>query len=561
MSQHTHLPLLLLLLCLLCGSARAQQPTLKQLYQQIDDAIDHSPEYVATYEQRINDVHSRFDKERDAAKRLDLSKLLFELYRAFNSDSALHYIQVYIDTAQALGRQQEADQGRAIMAYQCSTVGLYTEALGILHDISAATLTPEGQVDYYRSCMHVCGELGFYTSVPAMHDYYQRLKVEYRDSLYSVASPQSEPYLEQREQQLLWQHMFDEALQTNDQRLSNVAPDSRGFAIVSYYRSLIYRTQGEQQKAARWLAMSALADIKNAVMDQASLINLAAQLNSEGDFDRSYRYIRFTWECNNRFNTRMRSWQISPILTVIENNYQNEALRTNRIMLLAVVAVSLLALMLLAALWFLHRRNKQLDSAHAELTRANGQLTDSNARLETQAQELSSLNRQLSAVNGQLTEANHVKEEYIGRFMSLCSQYINKLDDYRKMVNRKMKNKELDELFRLTKSTELKEKELDELYENFDSVFLHLFPTFIDEFNQLLQPEYRIHPKQEYQLTTDLRIFALIRLGIEDSSKIAEFLHYSVNTIYNYRARIKSGAVCNREHFEQRMKEIGLPKA
>jgi hypothetical protein len=150
-----------------------------------------------------------------------------------------------------------------------------------------------------------------------------------------------------------------------------------------------------------------------------------------------------------------------------------------------------------------------------------------------------------------------VKEEYLGRFMSLCSQYIDKLDDYRKMVNKKMKNKELDELYRLSKSSELKEKEIEELLQNFDSVFLHLYPNFVEEFNALLQPELRFQKKDDNRLVTEIRIFALIRLGIEDSSKIAEFLHYSVNTIYNYRARIKNGALDNRESFERRVKMLG----
>ena len=177
--------------------------------------------------------------------------------------------------------------------------------------------------------------------------------------------------------------------------------------------------------------------------------------------------------------------------------------------------------------------------------------------LATQTEELSTLNAQLSALNAQLSESNQVKEEYIGRFMSLCSQYIDKLDDYRKMVNKKMKNKELEELYRLSKSSELKERELDELLQNFDSVFLHLYPNFVDEFNALLQPELRFQKKDDNRLVTEIRIFALIRLGIEDSSKIAEFLHYSVNTIYNYRARIKNGALDNRESFERRVKMLG----
>ena len=209
-------------------------------------------------------------------------------------------------------------------------------------------------------------------------------------------------------------------------------------------------------------------------------------------------------------------------------------------------------------LFFLHRRNRQLDIARNELKHSNDELAAANSQLAKQTEELSLLNTELSTLNSQLSESNRVKEEYIGRFMSLCSQYIDKIDDYRKMVNKKMKNKELDELFRLSKSTELKERELEELYQNFDSVFLHLFPNFVDDFNALLQPDMQIHPKEDNRLTTEIRIFALIRLGIEDSSKIAEFLHYSVNTIYNYRARIKNGALDNRESFERRIKQLGL---
>ena len=211
----------------------------------------------------------------------------------------------------------------------------------------------------------------------------------------------------------------------------------------------------------------------------------------------------------------------------------------------------------------MHSARNNLKISNDELASANNLLATQKDELAAQKDELATLNTQLSAVNSQLsvvnsqlTESNRVKEEYIGRFMSLCGQYIDKLDNYRKMVNKKIKNKQLDELFQISKSTELKEKELEELYENFDMVFLHLFPNFIDDFNALLQPELRVRPKEKNRLTTDLRIFALIRLGFEDSSKIAEFLHYSVNTIYNYRARIKNGALGNREQFENMVKTL-----
>ena len=550
---------LLTLLLALVQTALAQTADLKQLYQQLDQAIEQSPQYVAKLESRIAQAREAYQQETSPEKRLVLADQLFLMYRAYDNDSALHYIAQYVDLADALGRKQQADQGRAMMAFQCSTVGLYTESLGILHAIDSRSLSREGQCDYFAACMHVCGELSYYTRLESMRQYYQRLQREYRDSFYTVADPQSEEYLLRRETQLLSEKRFADALKLNDQRLAKAKPDTRDYAIVSYYRYLIFGAQQKEQEARYWLAQSALCDVKNAVMDQASLISLAELLNQDGDFDRSYRYIRFTWDCNNRFNTRMRSWQISPILTVIENNYQNELRHNSRMLTGGIVLVSVLALLLMGALFYSLRERKRLAEARSKLQSSNDQLTQLNSRLETQTRELSQLNEQLSSLNSQLSEANRVKEEYIGRFMSLCSEYIGKLDDFRKLVNRKMKNKELDELFRLSKSTELKEKELEELYENFDSVFLHLFPNFVADFNALLQPEVQIHPKDGQRLTTDLRIFALIRLGIEDSSKIAEFLHYSVNTIYNYRARTKNGAIGNRENFEREVKKLGLP--
>ena len=147
----------------------------------------------------------------------------------------------------------------------------------------------------------------------------------------------------------------------------------------------------------------------------------------------------------------------------------------------------------------------------------------------------------------------------MGHFMRLCSMYIDKIDTFRKRVNKMVKNHEYDDLYQLTRSQEFRDKELEDLYVSFDSAFLHLFPNFINDFNALLRPEEHIVVEEKDRLNTSIRIFALIRLGIDDSSKIAEFLHYSVNTIYNYRARIKNGALGDREQFEQRVREIGMP--
>ena len=549
---------------LLTAVINAQKLDLDDLYRQVDQEIEHFPEYVAQYEQQIAATRTDYQKAKTQQERYRLALALYEQYRAFQNDSAL----AYLNRAETLARQmnQPAQVGDIISraAFQCSTAGLYNEALAFLRKVDKTQLDTLGLAHYYMAQMHVYGELGYYTQVSSMREGYYEKQAAYRDSLYNVIDHNSQDYMMQRILELLPQKRYQEATDLSDRWLKDMSPESRDYAIASYYRYLIINNQMNPEQAEYWLCQSALSDIRHAVMDQASLLALAEKLNDEGELTHSYHYIRFTWECNNRFNTRMRNWQIAPILNVIDSNYKEQLARNTQVLTTSVIVVSILAVMLLGLLFFLHRRNKQLDVAR-QAVRARQAVSDSNEKLAALNEELKSTNAQLSdkndefaLLNSQLSESNRVKEEYIGRFMSLCSQYIDKLDDYRKMVNKKMKDKELDELYRLSKSTALKEKELDELYENFDSVFLHLFPNFVEDFNGLLQPEMRLKPRDDNRLPTEIRIFALIRLGFEDSSKIAEFLHYSVNTIYNYRARIKNGAIGNRESFEQRVKQLGL---
>ena len=540
---------------MMASGALAQDDFQKTL-EQIDVAIDVSPQKVTEYENQIAETRRQYQHATKLDEKFRLAFELYEQNKSFMNDSAVYYLTEAEKWAEQAGNKAQVGNCRALQAFQCSTVGYYNEALAFLKRIDKAQLDSMGLRNYYQSQMHVYGELGYYSNIPSMKEDYFRLQGLYRDSLFSVVDHQDPDYMMWRIYQLQDQKRMEEARKLSDQWVERVSPGSRDYAIACYYRSLASETDDDRKY---WLAQSALSDVRHAVMDQASLLALADQLNADGDLDRSYRYIRFTWDCNNRFNTRMRSWQIAPILNVIEKNYQSAMEHNTKVLRMSIIVVSILALLLLGVLLFLHRRNRQLDAARSELKQSNDELASANGQLSSLNSLLSTLNAQLSTVNSQLSEANNVKEEYIGRFMSLCSQYIDKLDDYRKMVNKKMKNKELDELFRISKSTELKEREMEELLQNFDSVFLHLFPNFVDEFNALLQPEMQIRPKEENRLVTELRIFALIRLGIEDSSKIAEFLHYSVNTIYNYRARIKNGALDNRESFERRVKLLGMP--
>ena len=242
----------------------------------------------------------------------------------------------------------------------------------------------------------------------------------------------------------------------------------------------------------------------------------------------------------------------------VNAEYKERLQTANEQLLWTLTLISLLLVGLLMLLAYVMRKRRQLARARNELKSANEELKDANTLLSQTNEQLSDANKQLRQAIIHLNDSNRVKEEYIGKFLSICSEYIDKLDNYRIKVNRKLKANQYQDLIRMTGSEQLKEDEQKELLDNFDAVFMHLFPTFIDEFNALLRPEERIVPSGKSLLNTDLRIFALIRLGIDESSKIAEFLHYSPNSIYAYRARIKNKVAGNREDFERLVKEIGI---
>ena len=544
--------ILLLLPIVLC----AQQVDIESRYKQIDEAIAESPRYVAQREAKITAARNAYEQT-NGQQKYEESYRLYELYRPFVSDSAIYFLRQCITLAEELGDHNSSVRCRSLLAIRCSNTGLYDEALNILDSINLGSgLDKLVLGTYYEAYNNVYGELSYYTRLDDMRQLYQRKEQHYKQLMFEYLPATSESCFLRREQAAQAEGKLKEAMAINDEWMKTVEPGSHPYALVALYRYIEYKLQGDTTQMMYWLTESVLADIRNAAMDQGSMWELANELMLSDDVDRASRYISYTSDCANRYGSRQRNWQIAPLLTHIANEYKSQSERTTSQLWGTLIVISILALLLLGALFFVHRRNTQLHAARNDLKTSNDELASANRLLATQKDELSQLNSQLSTLNSQLSESNRVKEEYIGRFMSLCAQYIDKLDNYRKMVNKKMKNKELDELFQISKSTELKEKELEELYENFDTVFLHLFPNFIDDFNALLQPEMQIHPKEENRLTTDIRIFALIRLGFEDSSKIAEFLHYSVNTIYNYRARIKNGALGNREQFENRVKTL-----
>ena len=543
--------LVLLLACpLLAGAAGID---LEQEYRRLDKAIENTERYVQERENRIAKYKTALEVTNDDGVQYEMCRHLYDEYHPYMSDSAIHYISRCITLAERQGDHARADECRLLLAFQCTESGMYHEARDVLESIDEKRIdNSNNRRLYYNTYAHLDRELSYYCKVPSLQGQYYAQADRYYSLIDTTnLSMNDDETLQIKELDRFAAGDGEGALRYSDMRLKRVKKGTHPYAIVAFYRYLDYALLGDSVQARYWVTQSALADVENAVMDQGAMWELANLLMGDGDIDRAYRYIHFAWQCANRFNTVKRNNQISPVLTAISDNYEASLKRANRLLGVLAVVATLLAALLTGILFYSNSQRKKL-------ARARNELSDSNTQLAQLNSQLSDLNSQLSETNLKLGESNRVKDEYVGRFIHLCSFYIDRLDEMRKQVNKMVKSKDLNALHKFTSDSELRDKNLTELYDMFDSTFLHLFPNFVDDFNALLRPECRITLPEPGTLNTDVRIFALIRLGIGDSSRIAEFLHYSVNTIYNYRAKIKNGAIGDRDTFENRVKAISL---
>ena len=544
----------------------ANKVNMDSLYRVLDAAIDSSSIYKKQKLGAINILEKQYAAVRNDQDRYQFALSLFREYIAFVNDSALNYIQVCMECAERMGRKDLQTQSELALAYQLADTGFYPEAEIHFKAISKDLLTDDMVITYLKGMNHLYGEMGYYSHDKRLRDQFFSRSAALRDSLLQILPKDSYGYNALKSVELNNQGKTEEALKCSDKWMKLAKPGSRDYATMAFYRSEIFRNMGDTDMERYWLVMSALTDIRQAIMDQAALWSLANSLmNEEGDLDRAYKYMDFSWECISYFSTHMRSWLVTPILTRINDKYKQNLHQAYTNLIWTIVAISILLIGLLMLLFYVSKKRRQLAVIRNELKNANDELGQLNYQLSAKNHDLSEANQKLSNINEQLRQAiihlndsNRVKDEYIGKFLSVCSDYIDKLDNYRIKVNRKLKAGQQADVLRMTSSEQLKEDELKELFDHFDDIFLRLFPTFIDDFNALLKPGEEIVPTEKNHLNTDLRIFALIRLGIEESSKIAEFLRYSPNSIYAYRARIKNKAIGNRDEFEKLVKEIGI---
>lgn len=537
------------------NAAHAQRDILVELDNMLDAAdgyVNARYAHIRSYEAMLN------NHELSPMQQYNIYSDLYNEYFAFQFDKAVESLDRRYDLAQSMGSRELMMDVQIDRAMLYTTSAMFLEAEEILEKgIDTLNLQHNQLIDYYSAQHRFHCDFWHYTSDGEVRNRSGQKRAYYRSRLLALMDKDETLHKVITIRNYTENGCWEEADKLNRTLLGTLSPDQHEYAMYAYDQARICEAMEQHDEMIEWFARSAIADIQTATKDNASLCSLATVLLECDDIDRAFRYITISLNDALFYNAKLRPWQISGVMPDIERAYQaKQRLQSEELkhqeehsrhlaIIISILAATLLAICCYMAI-LLSRRNKDA----RKIGEMNERIGNSNIELQT-------LNDKLAAINIDLREANAVKEEYIALFLSMCSDYIEKLTTLQRNVRRKLSQGKGAELEREMSSSSIMDEELQNFYDMFDNAFLNLYPNFVDEFNALLKPETRVEPKRGERLNTELRIFALIRLGISDSSRIAALLRYSVNTIYNYRARTKSNAIGDRDSFEERIKTIG----
>lgn len=518
------------------------------IFALLNKELNNKALYVEKKEQKINSLKELLTtKNLPLIQEYDINVKLSEEYKKYKIDSAIFYIEKNQEIARNINNKDMIDEASLHLSLLYSASGIYIESRQILNAINRNELSHKLLPLYFEANSQFYGH---YAQSNNRHTYFQKNEA-YRDSLLTILDPNSIKYQIAYSEKILYQGQLEIATNRLLKLIEEVSPQDPNYAIVTYLLGTVYKNKHDLEHQKLYYTMSAICDIRNAIKDNASLQSLASTYYEEGNIDQAYKLTKSAIEDAVFCNVRFRTIEISEFFTIINTAYQAKEYKQKSELKMFLIFTSILILCLVVAVIYVYKQMKRVSKIRKELYHANVKLIDLN-------EGMTATNGQLNRANQQLSEANHIKEEYIAHFFDLCSTYIGKLEDYRKSLNKKASNNQIEDLFKMLKSTTIVDNELEELYKKFDNIFLSLYPGFVDGFNSLLIKEEQVQLKSGELLNTELRIFALIRLGITDSVKIAGFLRYSLSTIYNYRTKARNKAAVSRDEFEDQVMKIGI---
>ena len=512
--------------------------TTGELIQRIDSIIDNITQIYGKKQARIDFYKSMAHKSPKPETLLSAYDKLYEEYFVFQFDSAMVYADKAITLADRIGDKFHHDKCRIEKASLLGVGGLYGEAVALLDEIDSTHLDNELRFDYTIAYYFIYTYWADYC-----HDYYYSPRYHERannylkqavtmlrptDSYYNFFWGEYFIYVERNDKRAL-EHYF--------KTLSTAPVESRWYAMASYAIANNYSANNNNSKYEEYILRACISDLLNCTRENLAMQDLAMYLFKKGDDNilLAERYINFAMDDAKNYNNRLRIIEISQKLPIIVSTYREKLSSQNNAMRFALFGVSILFAFVVVLLYFYSRQNRLLARSRHELSESNNLL--------------SSLNDKLNTLNSRLLDTNSRRERLAKLYIDLCAKYIDRLSKFETLVKRKIKVGQVNDLLNTASSSRLSEEDAATFMNSFDTAFLDLYPSFVDEFNALLRTDEQIVPPHKGRLTTELRIYALIRLGVKESSEIAALLFYTPRTIYNYRSTIKSRAI-NRETFE-----------
>ncbi len=538
-------PSTFLLSLLLCISACSQSPESDRL-ERLDEVLDNKALYEGYFEERAAVLKEVLSEQTDNEQKHNICMRLADLYRANSRDSAIYYLQAARAYATNAKEKAEVD---FFMAKINIKSGYYVEAGDILERYREKELPPEVLRAYYDAEHTWWLETTDGTSPDGSQNERVEKCRQFRSLLLAMTEPDTWEWhnLKRAEAESRGERLTAREHAISMMQLSQ--PNSRAYAEAAYWYAHSFENENDEM-FEEWMVRSAIVDVMCATKDYASLNEESRFIFYKGDIDRAFRYVaNHCMPDALYYNGKLRPWQVSQFFPEIVRAFQEKHGRQARIRASFLACVSLLSLLLLLMLLFLVKRQRMLHAVRE-------QLQESYTEIDKRNRELVSINDRLVKLNAQMREADKVKQEYITLFLGILSDNINTTRQYKNHVLRSIRQGNTKALVDEIEQLPPIDDDILDFYKMFDQTFVNLYPDFVQKFNSLLVEGAEIIPKGEDILTPELRIFALIKLGITDSSRIASLLHYSANTIYNYRAKTKNKARGSRDDFEKAVRNI-----
>jgi len=511
------------------------------LLNRLDAVLAQKDDFVNEKLGRINAVKLELRSATNPQAKYLAYQKLFEEYKAFRYDSAYSYSKKLMAVALQINDPLKIATAKMDLGFTLISSGMFKETLETLNQINVSVFPDSSKIQYYFLKARGYFDLSDFDRNSDYTSIYNPRGINCIDSGLRICKPGSYEYLELNGLKELRAQDDDAGLATYIALLKFRNRTPHDFAVNACCLSYIYEVKGQQEKSINLLIEAAISDIQSATKETVAIFNLADVLFKNGDIEHSYVYIKQAMDDATFYGALQRQVKISSILPIIEAQWISQIEHQKKLLYTYSFIITLLVIFVLVFAWIIFKQLKKLRVADELIKAANITLQENNLSLEE-------LNRNLST-------ANKIKNEYIGYYFNINSIYIEKLESFQKSIDKKLNSKRYDDAHAAVKNLNLENERL-QLFHTFDKVFLRLFPDFIRKFNALFNKDEVIHVPEGQLLTTEHRIFALIRMGIHDNDRIAKLLGYSVNTIYSYKNRIKNKSFIPNDAFEDKIMEI-----